>query len=116
MSRLIEIRTYRLKPGTHTAFHESMRDRAVPFIKSKGMDVVAFGSSDHEEETYFLVRAYKDRAALEQQQADFYGSAEWQQGPRQELIGHIETYMNTLIYVSPEAVESMRSLNGARRA
>ena len=116
MSRLIEVRTYRLKAGAHSAFHEAMRDRAVPFIRSRGMDVVAFGRSDHEEETYFLVRAYEDRASLDKQQSQFYGSEDWRQGPRQELIDHIETYMNTLIYLTAEAVESMRSLNGGQSA
>lgn len=113
MSRLVEIRTYRLKVGTHSAFDEAMRERAVPFIKSAGMDVVAFGRSDHEEETYFLARAYDDRAALEKQQSEFYGSDGWRNGPRQELVEHIEAYVNTLIYLSSEAVESMRSLNQA---
>ncbi len=111
MTRLIEIRTYRLKPGSYGIFHETMRDRAVPFIKSKGMDVVAFGGSDHEEQTYFLVRAYRDRSALEAEQTAFYGSSEWRDGPRRELIEHIETYVNTLITLSSDAVESIRTLN-----
>lgn len=75
------------------------------------MDVVAFGASDHEETTYFLIRAYENRAALEAEQAAFYGSPEWQNGPRQELVDHIETYTNTLITLSTEAVESIRALN-----
>lgn len=32
------------------------------------MDVVAYGNSCHEEEAYFLVRAYKNREALELEQ------------------------------------------------
>ncbi len=111
MSLLIEIRTYRLKSSSHDVFHEAMCDRAVPFIRSKGMDVVAFGASDHEEQTYFLIRAYKNRSALEAEQTEFYSSPEWQNGPRQDLVDHIETYMNTLITLSPEAVESIRTYN-----
>jgi len=111
MTRLVEIRTYRLKPGSLSAFHEAMRDRAVPFIRSKGMDVVAFGKSDHEEETYFLARSYESRAALEREQSAFYGSQEWRMGPREALVMHIETYMNTLLSMSQEAVESLRACN-----
>ena len=80
-------------------------------LKARGMDVVAYGRSDHEEETYFLVRAYESRAALEKEQAAFYGSSEWRAGPRSELVDRIETYMNTLIWASEEAVNSMRDLN-----
>ena len=38
---------------------------AVPMLRAKGMDVVAYGRSDHEEETYFLIRSYQSREALE---------------------------------------------------
>lgn len=111
MTLTVEIRTYRLKPGTHDAFHEAMCNEAVPFIRNKGMDVVAFGLSTHEEKTYFLIRAYKNRAALESQQKAFYGSQEWLNGPRQRLVPHIDTYVNTIVTMSAAAVESIRTLN-----
>jgi quinol monooxygenase YgiN len=113
MNRLLEIRTYRLKPGTFAAFHDAMHNRAVPMLKSKGMDVVAYGRSNHEEETYFLVRSYPSREALEAEQAQFYGSPEWRRGPRPELLERIESYVNTLLWVSPLAVESIRAENQA---
>lgn len=49
--RLLEIRTYRLKPGTLEAFHEAMHARAVPMLRARGMDVVSYGRGDHEEES-----------------------------------------------------------------
>ncbi|MDQ0037975.1 quinol monooxygenase YgiN [Variovorax boronicumulans] len=112
MKRLIEIRTYRLKPDTLDAFHEAMHERAVPMLRSKGMDVVTYGKSDHEEATYHLVRAYDSREALEAEQAAFYGSSEWRDGPRSALVDHIETYLNTLLWVSLEGIDSMRALDG----
>lgn len=111
MKRLLEIRTYRLKPGTMHAFHNAVHTKAVPMLKSKGMDVVAYGRSDHEEETYFLIRAYSSREALEKEQNEFYGSDDWRQGPRSDLVDRIQTYMNTLLWVSESAVTSMRELN-----
>lgn len=111
MNRLLEIRTYRLKPGTLEAFDKAMQERAVPMLRSKGMDVVTYGKSDHEEATYHLVRAYGSREALEAEQAAFYGSSEWRDGPRSALVDRIETYLNTLLWVSQEAADSMRTLN-----
>lgn len=116
MKRLIEVRTYRLKPGTLPAFHDAMHTRAVPMLRSKGMDVVTYGRCDHEEETYHLVRAYKNREALEAEQGAFYGSAEWREGPRSALVDRIETYLNTLLWVSREAVDGMRTLNAPQGA
>jgi len=111
MTRLLEVRTYRLKPGTLEAFHDAVHTKAVPMLKAKGMDVVAYGKSDHEEETYYLVRSFTNRESLEREQAAFYGSNDWRSGPRSELVDRIETYMNTLIFASESAVASMRELN-----
>ena len=111
MPRLIEIRTYRLQPGTIDAFHHAVHTLAVPMLKAKGMDVVAYGQSDHEEETYFLIRSYESRKALNNEQAAFYGSDDWWLGPRRELVDRIQTYMNTLLWLSDSAVASMRELN-----
>jgi hypothetical protein len=107
-TRLLEIRTYRLKPNTLQLFHSVMHTKAVAMLRAKGMDVVSYGASDHEHESYFLIRAYADRQALENEQNAFYNSDDWRQGPRPELVEHIETYMNTLIWLSADAVESMR--------
>jgi NIPSNAP len=114
MQHLVEIRTYRLRPGTRDAFHEAMHSRAVPMLRARGMDVVAYGPSDHEEETYFLARAYADRSALEREQTAFYTSNEWITGPRQELVARIDTYLNTLVWLSDEAVRSLRELNALK--
>ncbi len=111
MPRLLEIRTYRLNPGELDAFHHAVHTKAVPLLKSKGMDVVAYGRSDHEEETYFLARAYTSREALEKEQAEFYGSEEWKTGPRSDLVDRIDTYVNTLIWASDSAIDSLRELN-----
>ena len=116
MPRLIEIRTYRLHPGNTDAFHQAVHTLAVPMLKAKGMDVVAYGRSNHEEETYFLIRSYENRKALEREQEAFYGSSDWQLGPRVELVERIQTYMNTLLWVSDSAVASMRELNDPTQA
>ncbi len=80
-------------------------------LKTKGIDVVAYGRSDHEEETYFLIRSFANRESLEREQAEFYNSKDWKSGPRSELVDRIETYLNTLIVASESAVASMRDLN-----
>ncbi len=75
------------------------------------MDVVAYGKSDHEEETYFLIRAYESREALEAEQAAFYGSTQWREGPRSALVDRINTYVNTLVWASAQSVDDIRAQN-----
>lgn len=107
MKRLVEIRTYRIKPGMAQRFDAAMR-AALPMVRASGMDVVAFGRSDHEHESFFLIRAYADRAQLEAQQDAFYSSAAWREGPREGLIACLDDYLNTLLWLSPAAVDELR--------
>lgn len=76
------------------------------------MDVVAFGRSDHEHESFYLIRAYEDRAQLEEQQRAFYSSDAWCNGPREPLIECIGDYLNTLVWLSEQSVEDLRICNG----
>jgi hypothetical protein len=104
MKRLIEIRSYKLKAGEAAAFHEAVVKTVMPMLRD-AMDVVAHGPSAHEPDTYFLIRAYADLADLESQQAA------WREGPRNAIVPRIESYLNTVLWLSPEAVDDMRRLN-----
>lgn len=110
-ARLVEIRTYRLKPGHGPRFETAMA-QTLPMLRASGMDVVAFVSSDHEHESYCLIRAYADRAQLNAQQDAFYSSDAWRQGPRQSLIDCLQDYLNTLLWLAPDSIEDLRARNG----
>ena len=108
MRRLVEVRTYRLKPGTSAAFHDAFLNRGIPLVKTAGMDVVAFGFSAGDPDGYFLLRSFaslEDRLATEDA---FYSSDAWRRGPRQSIVEHIETYQDTLVWLSPEAIDNLR--------
>jgi hypothetical protein len=108
MKRLVEVRTYRLKPGSSKKFHRAFVDRGIPLVKTAGMDVVAFGFSAEDPLGYFLVRAFasiEDRLATEDA---FYSSDAWRKGPRQSIVEHIESYQDTLVWLSPEAIDVLR--------
>ncbi len=109
--KLIEVRTYRLKPGFSDQFVVAFQV-ALPLVRESGMDVVAFGRSDHEHESFYLIRAYDDRAQLEAQQSAFYSSEAWRQGPREPLIACLDDYLNTLLWLSEQSVEDLRGNNG----
>ena len=109
--KLIEIRTYKLKPDSAQRFVAAFQD-ALPLVRDSGMDVVAFGRSDHEHESFYLIRAYNDRAHLEAQQDAFYSSDAWRQGPREALVSCLDDYLNTLLWLSEQGVEDLRRNNG----
>jgi hypothetical protein len=113
MKRLVEIRAYALKAGAAPAFHELVQTAAIPLLDAFGMDVVAFGPSAHDENAYFLIRAYDNLADLQSQQDAFYGSESWLRGPREPIVSRIESYLSTVVWLSPESIDDLRQSNGA---
>ncbi len=109
--RLVEIRAYRLKPGTRDDFHAAVTTRALPMVRAYGMDVVTHGPVPNDDNGYFLVRSFASLAQLTAQEDEFYGSAPWREGPREALVSRIETYVDTLLWLSPAAIDDLRAGN-----
>lgn len=105
--RLVEVRSYRLKPGSGARFHDLASTQSIPMLQGK-MDVVAFGPSLHEPDTYFLIRSYESLEELRSSQEAFYGSAAWREGPREAIVALIESDETAVFWTSAEAVEAMR--------
>jgi len=108
---ILELRTYRLKPGTRDEFVRVMRE-VVPMLARHGIDVVDCGPSlvaeDGAEEAY-LIRAFASIAERETLEDGFYGSDEWRQGPREAIVSRIESYHTIVIEVSEAAVAALRT-------
>ena len=109
--RLIEVRAYKLKPGSRAAFHAAAVSQAIPLLRKWKMEVVAFGPSSHDPDAYFLIRAYADLDDLKKQQEAFYGSDDWKNGPRSAIVPLVESYLNTVVWLSPEAIDDLRRNN-----
>ena len=106
--RLIEFRSYRLKPGSRLMFHQLLSDQSLPLMLAFGLDVVAFGPSLHDDCGYFLIRAFDDLADLEASQAAFYASPGWRSGPREAIVELIEADSNTVLSLSAAAIAALR--------
>lgn len=109
--RLIEVRSYKLKPGVGAEFDRLITTVALPMLRAVDMDVVACGPSAHETDTYFLVRAYADLADLNARQDAFYSSDAWRLGPREAVLACIDHFLNTVLWLSPQAIEDLRHSN-----
>ena len=109
MKRVLEIRSYWLKAGSRTAFHELVSEQSLPLHRAWGMDVVSHGPSLHDPDAYFLMRAYDDLDHLDRTQAAFYGTDAWQKGPREAIVALIESDANTVIWLPGEAIEALRT-------
>jgi hypothetical protein len=108
MKKLIEIRSYNLKPGTRENFHRLVRERSLPMLERWGVDVVAFGPSPHDEVSYYLIRAYDSPEHRQSSQDAFYGSAEWRDGPREAIVSLIDSHMSIVLEMDSSTVDSLR--------
>jgi NIPSNAP len=108
-TRVIEIRSYKLKPGSGSRFHELMMQQSLPLLKAAQTDVVRFGASLNGEDAYYLIRAYDSVEDLRASQDAFYGSEAWREGPREEILALIETYTDAVIPLPPDVIDGLRA-------
>ena len=108
MKKFVEIRSYNLKPGTRAEFHRVASAESIPMLKRCGVDVVTFGPSPHDSDTYYLIRAYESLADRQASQDAFYGSAEWRDGPRAAMVAPIVSYTSIVIEMEPQVVDALR--------
>ena len=109
MNHFVEIRSYTLKPGTRKEFHRLFLEEAFPMLQRWKVDVVAYGPSLHDQDSYFLMRRYDSLAQREESENAFYGSDEWRQGPREAIIALIEKYTEIVLELDESTVEGLRS-------
>ena len=108
MSHLVEIRSYNLKPGTRKAFHQLFLEQALPMLRRWHVDVVAYGPSLHDQDSYFLMRSFDSLTQREENENAFYDSNEWRQGPREPILALIESYTSVVIEVDDATLEGLR--------
>jgi hypothetical protein len=108
MSHFLEIRSYNLKPGSRNEFHRLFMEEAFPLLKRWNVDVVAYGPSLHDENSYYLMRRYDSLAQREDSENAFYSSDEWRQGPREAIIALIENYTEIVLELDEVTLQGLR--------
>ena len=109
MTSIVEIRSYQLKPGAYAEFHRLFLEEASPLLQRWEVDVVAYGPSLHDTDSYFLMRRYDSLAQREERENAFYGSDEWRQCPREAILALIETYTEIVLELDEATIEGLRS-------
>jgi hypothetical protein len=106
--RVVEIRSYNLKPGTRDRFHQLFVREALPMLRRSNVDVVAYGASLHDGDSYYLMRAYASVEERQRSEDAFYGSDEWKHGPREAILAAIDSYATIVIRVDEATLRGLR--------
>ena len=108
MNSFVEIHSYNLKPGTRAEFHRLFLEQAYPLLQRWKVDVVAYGPSLHDENSFYLMRSYDSLAHREESENSFYGSDDWREGPRERIIALIESYTEIVLELDEATVQGLR--------
>lgn len=111
--RIVEIRTYRLHPGSGPRFHRLLADFSVPLHHAAGIDVVCHAASVEDADRYVLVRAFDSLDQMRATLAAFYASPAWRVGPREEILALIAADMALALSMDAEAIAGLRRASGA---
>lgn len=111
VSSMLEIRVYTLKPGMLGDFHTRFVRESLPLLQRAGIDVVAFGPSRDDSDSYYLLRAFAGIEERERVEAEFYESREWRDGPREAVLAAIATYSTAVIDVDSSTLKGLRTMS-----
>lgn len=104
---ILELRTYRLKPGMRDAFHRLLIDETLPLVRASGIRVVRNEPSLHDADSYILVRAFDSLERRIEQEEAFYGSELWLKNYDAKVMAMIDSYTTAVIHIDPETVERL---------
>jgi len=94
---IIEMRTYKLKPGTRARFLEIFRTRSVPAHDEIGMRILGPLLSIEDPDTFFFMRGFPDLPSRDPMKAKFYEGELWKNELESLLMPMIEKYDVVLV-------------------
>src|SRR5215813_3223443 len=97
MKYCVEFRALSLKTEAREKFHRLFVEQSLPLLKRWNMDVVTYGPSLHDRNTYYVIRRFDSLAQREQMEDAFYGSDDWKLGPREAMLALIENYIDVVL-------------------
>jgi hypothetical protein len=94
---IIEMRTYKLKPGKRAEFLEIFRSKSVPAHAEIGMKILGPLLSIEDPDTFFFMRGFPDLPSREPMKAKFYEGELWKRELENVLMPMIENYEVVLV-------------------
>ena len=94
---IIEMRTYKMKPGKRTEFLEIFESKSVPAHQKIGMKILGPFLSVEDDDTFFFMRGFPDLKSREPMKDQFYEGKLWKEELEQKLMPMIGKYEVVLV-------------------
>ncbi|WP_433649981.1 NIPSNAP family protein [Micromonospora zamorensis] len=95
--RIVEVRSFRVRPGTRDEFDRVSREGTVPMMRRYGFTVLACGLTLDDEDGYYLVRLFDSIGQRLELSQRLYASREWLDNYEQPVMDMIVDYRNVLM-------------------
>src|SRR5438094_8152887 len=90
--KVIEILTLDIKPGMRDEFHTRYMTKSVPLLKKWNFNLVDYGSSLHDVNSYYVIRAFKSLEDWQVSEYAFYDSDDCMQGHRDTILNLVDHF------------------------
>jgi heme-degrading monooxygenase HmoA len=94
---IVEMRTYKTKPGKRSEFLEIFRSKSVPAHAEIGMKILGPFLSIEDPDTLFFMRGFPDLASREPMKAKFYEGELWKSELENILMPMLDKYEVVLV-------------------
>jgi hypothetical protein len=98
---IIEVRTYRIKPGLREEFIEFFETRAVPAQRAHGMKILGPLIDLEDPDKFVWLRSYPSLEERERMKRDFYEGEVWKNELEAIAMPMLESYDVILCETSP---------------
>jgi NIPSNAP len=97
MAGIIEMRTYKTKPGKRSEFLEVFTSRSIPAHREIGMRIIGPFLSIEDPDTFFFMRGFPDLPSRDPMKSRFYDGALWKGELEGVLLPMLEKYEVVLV-------------------
>ena len=94
---IIEMRTYKTKPGCRARFIEIFRTKSMPAHAEIGMKLLGPFLSIEDADTFFFMRGFPDIESHEPMKAKFYDGDLWKRELEHQLMPMLDKYEVALV-------------------
>lgn len=94
---IIEMRTYKTKPGKRSQFLDTFRSKSIPAHTQIGMKILGPFLSIEDPDTFFWMRGFPDVPSRERMKAQFYEGELWKRELENILLPMLDKYEVVLV-------------------
>jgi hypothetical protein len=98
MSAVIEVRTYRAKPGMREPLLALLQTRAFPLQRQLGMKILGPFPNQADDDEFVWLRGFPDEASREPLKVAFYQGEEWLEDLEAEAMPMLDDYSAIVVH------------------